>query len=356
LTTFVLIPGLVCDGHVWRATEAALAEAGFETVVADVTAQDSITAMAEAVLAAFDGPLVPVGHSMGGRVAMEIARLAPERLRGLALLNTGMHALKPGEPEKREGMIALAHEVGMAGLAARWLPGMMAEGLEPDPQVVQGLTEMVCRMTPEIHERQIRALMGRPDASQGIGAYRGPMLLLTGRQDQWSPVAQHEEIRALCPQARLIIVDKAGHFAPVEQPGETAAAIVDWAVTLEAQARAPDMPEPDRIPDTPLLDRARANAGYALNKMAMGLSTPEGRKAFVDDEDAYLDRFSLTEEQRRAVKTRDWAEMVRLGGNLFYILKISAVDPTPIRAIGAAQAGMELQDFLNTRLGKVTNG
>ena len=112
----------------------------------------------------------------------------------------------------------------------------------------------------------------------------------------------------------------------------------------------------DRIPETPLFDRTRANGGYELNKMAMGLSSHEGRAAFLADEDAYLDRFSMTADQRAAVKARDWSEMVRLGGNLFYILKISAVDPTPIRAIGAAQAGMSLQDFLDTRLGKVTNG
>ena len=112
----------------------------------------------------------------------------------------------------------------------------------------------------------------------------------------------------------------------------------------------------DRIPDTPLFDRKRSNQGYELNKMAMGLSSPEGRAAFLADEDAYLERFKLTAEQRAAVKARDWAEMVRLGGNLFYILKISAVDPTPIREIGAEQAGMELQEFLDARLGKVTNG
>ena len=116
------------------------------------------------------------------------------------------------------------------------------------------------------------------------------------------------------------------------------------------------MTQSDMIPETPIYDRARANGGYALNKMAMGLSKPEGRAAFLADEDAYLDRFDLTPEQRAAVKNRDWAEMVRLGGNLFYILKISAVDPTPIREIGAAQAGMDLQEFLDTRLGKVTNG
>lgn len=116
------------------------------------------------------------------------------------------------------------------------------------------------------------------------------------------------------------------------------------------------MTQADRIPDTPLFDRTRSNGGYELNKMAMGLSTPAGRAAFLADEDEYLDRFAMTAEQRAAVKARDWAEMMRLGANLFYILKISAVDPTPIREIGAAQAGMSLEEFLDTRLGKVTNG
>lgn len=114
----------------------------------------------------------------------------------------------------------------------------------------------------------------------------------------------------------------------------------------------------DRIPETPLFDRARANGGYALNKMAMSLSSPEGRAGFLADESAYLDRFGMTPAQKKAVMDRDWHEMVRLGGNLFYILKLSAVDPipTPVRTIGAAQAGMEMDDFLKQRLGKVTNG
>jgi protocatechuate 4,5-dioxygenase alpha chain len=116
------------------------------------------------------------------------------------------------------------------------------------------------------------------------------------------------------------------------------------------------MSDQDDIPETPLFDRERSHGGYALNKMAMGLSSKEGRDAFLSDEDAYLARFALSEAQIAAVKARDWREMVRLGGNLFYILKISAVDPTPIREIGAAQAGMGIEEFLEKRLGKATNG
>lgn len=345
MTTVLLIPGLVSDGFVWAAVTSAL-----PSVVADITTQSTIPDMARDLLERHPGRLTLAGHSMGGRVAMEMARMAPGRIAGMALLNTGIHPRRDGEEAKRQAMIDLAHGQGMAALAAAWLPGMMNAAVAPAPQLMADLTAMVCRMTPEIHERQLRALLSRPDEGASL-AFKGPMLLLVGRQDIWSPISQHKDIARLCPQARLEIIEDAGHFAPVEQPSVVAGLLADWARGV-AQADA----GLDRIPDTPLFDRPRANSGFALNKMAMGLSTPEGRAAFLADEAAYLDRFNLTPAQRAAVIARDWEEMVRLGGNLFYILKISAVDPTPIRAIGAAQAGMSLDAFLDMRLGKVTNG
>ena len=108
----------------------------------------------------------------------------------------------------------------------------------------------------------------------------------------------------------------------------------------------------DRIPDTPLFDRERSRRGYRINKMAMGLSQPANREAFLRDENAYLDRFGLSPEEKEAVRSRNWREMVRLGGNLFFILKISAVDPVRITEIGAHQAGMDHDAFLRERLGK----
>lgn len=234
MTRILMIPGLICDGHVWQAARAALT--GYDVAVADVTHQPSITAMAEDLLARTPGDLVVIGHSMGGRVAMEIARIAPGRVRGMALLNTGMAPLKDGELPGREAMIAFGYAEGMAGLAEKWLPGMMADGIAPDAQVMDGLRAMVRRMTPEIHERQIRALIGRPDARASMPDYKGPLLLMTGRQDIWSPIAQHEEIARLCPQARLEIIEQAGHFAPVEQPARVARILAQWvAMTAPAQ-------------------------------------------------------------------------------------------------------------------------
>ena len=112
----------------------------------------------------------------------------------------------------------------------------------------------------------------------------------------------------------------------------------------------------NKIPETPLFERQRNQLGYAMNKMAMALSKPENREAFKTDESAFIDLYGLTSEQKQAVMDRDWKEMVRLGGNLFYILKITAVDPLPLTKIGAAQAGMNYEEFLKSRLGKEDNG
>lgn len=230
MTTVLLIPGVVSDGFVWTAAQAALPGA----VVADVTSQPTIVAMAADLMARHPGRLIVAGHSMGGRVAMEMARQAPDRIAGMALLNTGIHPMREGEPAKRQTMIDLAHAHGMDGLAAQWLPGMMAQGRTPDPALMAGLTAMVCRMTPDIHERQLRALLSRPDAGASVGTYTGPLLLIVGRQDVWSPISQHQDIAALCPQARLKIVDDAGHFAPVEQPQTVAALLAGWVKEITA--------------------------------------------------------------------------------------------------------------------------
>jgi pimeloyl-ACP methyl ester carboxylesterase len=219
----LLIPGLLCDAHVWQGALSVM-----DAVVADVTTQASIPEMAADLLDRHPAPLLIAGHSMGGRVAMEMARMAPQRIAGMALLNTGIHARREGEEAKRQSLIDLAYRDGMAELARIWLPPMLSQDRAADPAVLAGLTRMVCRMTPEIHERQMRALLMRPDAAATVGAYTGPLALIAARQDGWSPVSQHEDIARLCPQARLTVIDDAGHFAPVEQPAAVAAALLAW--------------------------------------------------------------------------------------------------------------------------------
>jgi pimeloyl-ACP methyl ester carboxylesterase len=219
----LLIPGLLSDAHVWQGALAVM-----DAEVADVTTQASIPDMAADLLARHPGPLLVAGHSMGGRVAMEMGRLAPDGILGMALLNTGIHARRDGEEAKRQTLIDLAYRGGMAELARVWLPPMLSQDRAPEAAVLAGLTEMVCRMTPEIHERQMRALLNRPDAAATVGAWTGPLALIAARQDGWSPVSQHQDIARLCPQACLTVIEDAGHFAPVEQPDAVADALLAW--------------------------------------------------------------------------------------------------------------------------------
>ncbi|MBV7410937.1 alpha/beta fold hydrolase [Maritimibacter sp. DP1N21-5] len=209
----VLIPGLLCDRYCWEPVLDHLSEA----TVADVGSQDSITQMATDCLALSEGLLEVAGHSMGARVAMEMARLAPNRVQRLVLMDTGFKPLKDGEVEKRAEIVAFGHEHGMEALAARWLPPMVHEPNQT-PELMGALTDMVLRSNPERHERQIHALVTRPDAEAYLPRIACPTLVVVGRQDQWSPPEQHEEIMALLPNARMEIVENAGHFAPVEQP------------------------------------------------------------------------------------------------------------------------------------------
>ncbi|MFV0244234.1 MAG: alpha/beta fold hydrolase [Qingshengfaniella sp.] len=224
MVTLVLIPGLVSDARIWRPLAEA---AGLPVHDADVTRDATIPEMAARLLAETEGPLIPVGHSMGGRVAMEMAHQAPDRVRALVLANTGHGPSRPDEPPKRQQKIDLGH-ADMPGLAAEWLPPMLDPARVGDAALIADLTEMVLKMGPDIHERQIKALVARPDAAAYLPDIKVPILLLTGAQDGWSPEAQHRQIAALAPDAELIVIDGAGHFLPVERRAETVAAITGW--------------------------------------------------------------------------------------------------------------------------------
>lgn len=222
--TVLLIPGLLCDRFVWEALLERLPDAE----VADLSTQRNLSEMARDCLARHPGPLRIAGHSMGGRVALEIVRQAPERVERLALLDTGVHPLRDGERESRAEIVRFAHEHGMDALTDRWLPPMVGAARRREGALMSGLREMVLRMDADLHERQITALVERPDGAEALRQVTCPLLLVVGRDDEWSPVAQHEAMREQAPHARLEVIEGAGHFAPVEQPDEVAELLVDF--------------------------------------------------------------------------------------------------------------------------------
>ena len=225
MSTIILIPGLLCDEFVWQ---GILPHLPSNCYIANNNTQTSITDMATSCLAQTSGTLRVAGHSLGARVALEMIRLAPERIEKLALLDTGIHGLKDGELEKRQAIINFAYENGMQALAEKWLPPMVYEENYHKKDLIKGLTDMVLRMSPEIHERQITALVNRPDAKTHLPDISCPTVLMVGRQDQWSPISQHEDMQRRIAGSALEIIENAGHFAPCEQPEQTADILVPF--------------------------------------------------------------------------------------------------------------------------------
>ena len=220
-----MVPGLLCDATVFAHQTAGLADIA-DIQIPSMYGFDSFVAMAKSVLDTAPARFALLGFSMGGRVALEVVRLAASQVSHLILMDTGVHPAAPGERAKRLEMIDLAHGRGMRSLADEWLPGM----LHPqDPAGLRGkLTEMVCRATPEIHEGQLRAQMSRPDAGPVLRMITCPTLVICGRQDLWSPVAQHEVIAAAIAGADLEVIEDAGHFASMDQPEAFTRTLRSW--------------------------------------------------------------------------------------------------------------------------------
>lgn len=225
--TLCLLPGLLCDATVWEPQVAAFAGRG-DVHVADLWGLNAFAAMAEKTLDETQGPLAVAGHSMGARVALEMWRLAPERIRRLALLSTGFHPPGPNEDSKRMALVKLGYEQGMAAVAARWLPPMVHQDRVHDEALMAPLRAMVCRATPEIFEGQQRAGLSRPDAGPYLERIACPTLILCGLQDGWSPPAQHEEMARRITGSELVLVEHAGHMVTVEQPAPVNRALAKW--------------------------------------------------------------------------------------------------------------------------------
>jgi pimeloyl-ACP methyl ester carboxylesterase len=236
--TLALLAGLLCDDEIWRETAQLLAEEA-EVEIFCFPMFSSIERMAAHVVDAIGGPFAVAGHSMGGRVALEIVRSHPQRISGLALLNTGIHPPAEHEPASRGHLVALARERGMTRLARAWLPPLMGKSTDPRGAIGARLTKMVERGTPESFALQTEALLSRPDHRAVLPHVHVPVLLLSGTLDAWSPPAQHEEMRQLCPDAELVVIDRAGHMAPAEQPALVAAALRTWLASVNRPRTPP---------------------------------------------------------------------------------------------------------------------
>ena len=196
--------------------------------VADVTGADTMSALADNVLAAAPERFALAGLSMGGYVAHAIMEKAPERVTRLALLDTSAIADAPEAIERRRALIEMSRVGRFRGVTDRLLPVLVHKDRLTDPELTTRVKEMAERVGPEAFLRQQMAIMGRPDRHSQIGGYAVPTLVMCGRQDALTPPALHEEMAAAIPGARLAVIEECGHLLTMERPQAATVMLRDW--------------------------------------------------------------------------------------------------------------------------------
>jgi pimeloyl-ACP methyl ester carboxylesterase len=223
----ILLPGLLCDAALWRHQSEYLKDQ-IEVQVADLTQDNSIYAMAERVLAAAPPSFALAGLSMGGYVAQEILRQAPERVERLALVDTNARADSEEQRKNRAALIALADVGKFKGVTPRLLPNLIHPSRMEDPAVAGVVMEMAERVGQQAFKRQQEAIMGRKDGRGDLEAIRVPTLILAGRQDVLCPPKVQEEMLERLPNGKLVLVEDCGHLVSLERPEAATAVFRYW--------------------------------------------------------------------------------------------------------------------------------
>lgn len=231
--TLLLVPGLMCNDVSWGPLAHTLAPQASCQVVSHGEA-DSLVIMAQRILQNAPPQFCIAGHSMGGRVALEVCRLAPERVQRLALLGTGYRAIESGaageeETAKRQALLDLASNQGLRAMALAWVQNMVAPSRLKDSALIEQIVRMFETKSNDIFARQIKALLQRPDASDVLKSINVPTLVMAGEFDGWANTAQHQHMADLIPAHPSVqVIAGSGHMMMMEEPAAVAAHFSNW--------------------------------------------------------------------------------------------------------------------------------
>jgi pimeloyl-ACP methyl ester carboxylesterase len=223
----VLVAGLNCSARLYADQIPVLWQFG-PVVVADHRRDDSMAAMARRILAAAPPRFALAGLSMGGYIAFEILRQAPERVARLALLDTGARAETPERTEQRKPLIALARSGRFAEIFESQYPTLVHRSRHSDAALMAAVRTMNQETGPEAYLRQQAAIMSRPDSRPGLAAIACPTLVLVGDSDEPTPPELAREMAAAIPGAKLVVVPECGHLSTMERPQAVNKALLEW--------------------------------------------------------------------------------------------------------------------------------
>ncbi len=223
----VLTPGYMLDADLWTDIAPVFAPYG-PVSQADVTRDGTIEAMAERLLDEAPERFVLIGFSMGGYVAREAVRRAPERVAALALIATSARGDNHIQAARRAAVAGQMKPEAFKGLSH----GAAAASLRPgaDPAQVERVRQMSARLGYEVFQRQ--SALVRDGDEDRLGEIACPTLVVAATQDQLRTIEEAEQLRDGIPGARLAVIEGAGHMIPIEAPEALSAVLGDWLAEL----------------------------------------------------------------------------------------------------------------------------
>lgn len=223
----VLLPGMMCDARLFF-PQISSVSGQRAVMVAPMGGDDSMAALAREVLENAPPRFALAGLSMGGILAMEVLRQAPERVDRLALLDTN--------PRAELDEVKARRTPQMDAVKAGRLREVMRDEMKPNylvdsprkQEILDLCMDMAMDLGDQVFLNQSIALRDRPDQQDTLAAYKGRALVLCGRHDALCPVERHELMHRLLDNSRLEIIENAGHLPTLEQPEHTTAALIRW--------------------------------------------------------------------------------------------------------------------------------
>ena len=225
----LLIPGFMLDDDLWRDVVPGL-QAFAPIVHADTSQDTTLTAMAARALAAMPQRFALIGFSMGGYVAREIVRLAPERVSALVLIATSARADTAAQKRRKAMAVAQIAEADFGGLSRAGVVPSLHPDRSGDDALVTRIQAMSARLGGDVFRRQ--ALLDRAGEAEPLGDIACPTLIIAARADRLRSVAESEELHAGIAGSEMVVIETTGHMIPMEAPDELSAIIAPWLVKV----------------------------------------------------------------------------------------------------------------------------
>lgn len=231
----VLACGHMCGPGQWHHQIDDLSDV-LDIVVADLTLDDTIAAMAERLLDMAPPHFSLAGFSLGGFVAFEVMRTAAERVDRLVLIDTSARPDSAERAARRKQEIARAENGEFESLLEPWIPTLVSDNHPERPTLLKTIKNDAEEIGPVAYLRQQRAMLLRPDSRDGLRNIKCPTLVVCGQDDRLTPVELHVELAAAIPHSKLSILEGAGHVTTIEQPEVVSALLRSW-IALDTATR-----------------------------------------------------------------------------------------------------------------------